>query len=182
MDRAAPAPVPAPEPSAAAPTAAPRRVLIVCAGNLCRSPMAHALVRHHAARRGAAGRIVVDSAGTHPFHPGGPAHPDTLAVLAHHGIDAAGLTCRGVVAEDFEQFERIVAVDRPVLRRLAAWPQRRARLELLLHYGASGLEDVPDPYLDGRFAELFALLDEACAGLVDALLEPAPEPPATPSS
>ncbi len=149
----------------------PTTLLIVCHGNLCRSPMAEALVRHHAARRGAGAQIGVTSAGTQPFHPGGPAHPDTLAVLERHGVDASGLTCRGVEAADFTQFDRILAVDRAVLRRLARHPPGRASLELLLPCGASGAEDVPDPYLDGRFAEVFALLDDACAGLVEAVLK-----------
>lgn len=152
-------------------------LLIVCHGNLCRSPMAEALVRHHAVRRGAGGALMVESAGTSPFLPGGPAHPDTLAVLREHGIDATGLACRGVTAGDFARFDRILAVDRAIERRLAqARPRDGAAVELLLRYGSSGLDDVPDPYVDGRFREVFDLLDDACRGLVEACLRGLPGP------
>src|SRR5262245_65687404 len=72
----------------------PTTLLIVCHGNLCRSPMAQALVRHWASNLGASERIVVDSAGTRPFQPGGPAHPQTLELLQRNGIDPRGLVCR----------------------------------------------------------------------------------------
>jgi protein-tyrosine phosphatase len=145
-------------------------LLIVCHGNLCRSPMAQALVRHWASNRDASDRIVADSAGIRPFQPGGPAHPQTIAMLEQNGVDARGLTCRGLAPDDFTRFDRVLAVDRFIARQLEQRRTVGAPVELLLRYGASGELDVPDPYLDGRFAEVFALLDDACRGLVDACL------------
>jgi len=152
------------------PMARTTSLLIVCHGNLCRSPMAQALVRHWATNLGASERIVVDSAGTRPFQPGGPAHPQTLALLEQNGVDARGLVCRGMAEDDFERFDKVLAVDRFVARQLEARRQGGAPVELLLPYGCSGEQDVPDPYLDGRFAEVFALLDDACKGLVERCL------------
>lgn len=166
---------PPPDERSAAASRAPRpatALLIVCHGNLCRSPMAEALVRHHARRVGAEAAISVDSAGIRPFHPGGPAHPETLRLLVMNGIDARGIECRGVVDDDFVRFDRLLAVDHAVARRLEERRAGPAPVELLLRYGTSGVAEVPDPWLDGRFAEVFALLDDACRGLVASLAAP----------
>ncbi len=141
--------------------------------------MAEALARHHAKVLGAADRIAVDSAGTQPFLPGGPAHPGTLAILRERGIDGSGLTGRGVVAADFDRFDRILAVDRMVLlqlQRLAKGATGSPRLELLLRPVAGEPVDVPDPFLDGGFAAVFRLLDRACRALVaEVVAEGGPE-------
>lgn len=150
---------------------APVRVLFVCLGNICRSPMAEAVFRHLARPPGAAAdgpgaEFVADSAGTRPYEVGGPAHLGTLAVLRRRGIDASGLVCRGVEAADFHRFDRILAVDRKnldLLQRIGSGP---ARVDLLLPYGTSGELDLRDPFLDGAFDEVFALVDDACRGLL----------------
>ena len=132
--------------------------------------MAQAVLRHLAAQAGLAGRIEADSAGTRAYEPGGPAHPGTLEVLLKNGIDAGGLSCRGVTADDFERFERILAVDQRTLARLAqmtpAGDARVARAELLLPYGTSGEQDLLDPFPDGDFARVFTQVEEACRGLL----------------
>ena len=152
------------------------RLLFVCLGNICRSPMAEAVLRHLARQAGLADRIEVDSAGTRPYDEGGPAHPGTLALLLENGIDAAGLRCRGVVDEDFRRFDRILAADRRILARLdrmapaaaagAVGPVGAARVELLLPYGTSGELDLLDPFPDGDFALVFARVLDACTGLL----------------
>src|SRR5262249_11098954 len=142
------------------------RVLMVCLANICRSPMAEAVLRHRAKLAGLDQDVEVDSAGNRPFHPGGPAHPGTLAELARRGIDGSGLVCRGGSADDFKDFARILAVDRQnlaLLGRLGAGP---ARVDLLLPYGTSAELDVPDPFLVGGFERVFELVDDACRGLL----------------
>jgi protein-tyrosine phosphatase len=158
--------------------AARARVLFVCLGNICRSPMAEAVLRHLATQAGLGDRIDVDSAGTRPYDPDGPAHPGTLGILLKKGIDATGLRCRGVVRDDFRQFDRILAADRRILARLdalasgtaggapAASPAGAARVELLLSYGTSGEQDLLDPFPDGDFALVFERVLDACGGLL----------------
>jgi protein-tyrosine phosphatase len=93
-------------------------------------------------------------------------------VLRDHGIDATGFACRAVAAADVDAFDRILAIDRHVLRRLERLPFGRARIDLLLPYGRSRLLDVPDPFLSGGFGPVFDLLDDACGGLIaDVLAE-----------
>jgi protein-tyrosine phosphatase len=154
------------------------RVLFVCLGNICRSPMAEAVLRHLARQAGLGDRIDVDSAGTRPYEPDGPAHPGTLAILLKQGIDATGLRCRGVVRDDFRRFDRILAADRRILARLEALaratsgepsaetPGGAARVELLLPYGTSGEQDLLDPFPAGDFALVFERVRDACGGLL----------------
>jgi low molecular weight protein-tyrosine phosphatase len=150
------------------------RLLFVCLGNICRSPMAEAVLRDMVWRAGLADRIEADSAGTRPYDEGGPAHPRTLALLLENGIDAAGLRCRGVVDEDFRRFDRILAADRRILARLERMApaagfgaaKGAARVELLLPYGTSGELDLLDPFPDGDFPLVFARVLDACTGLL----------------
>jgi len=152
------------------------RVLFVCLGNICRSPMAEAVLRHLARQAGLGERIEADSAGTRPYDEGGPAHPGTLGILLKKGIDAGGLTCRGVVDGDFARFDRILAADRRVLARLDRIdPGRgaaggRGRVELLLAYGTTGESDLLDPFPDGDFALVFDRVLDACHGLLADLM------------
>lgn len=142
------------------------RVLMVCYANLCRSPMAEAVLRHRARLGGLGDAVEVDSAGNRPYLIGGPAHQGTLEVLARQGIDATGLACRGVVPADFRDFDRILAVDRQNLGLLEKVGVGPARVDLLLPYGTSGELDVPDPFLVGGFGHVFDLVDDACRGLL----------------
>jgi protein-tyrosine phosphatase len=144
------------------------RVLFVCLGNICRSPMAEAVLRHLARQAGLGERIVADSAGTRPYDEGGPAHPGTLGILLKKGIDAGGLSCRGVVDEDFVRFDRILAADRRVLARLDRMNVAggKARVGLLLPFGTSGEQDLLDPFPDGDFALVFDRVLDACHGLL----------------
>jgi protein-tyrosine phosphatase len=152
------------------PPRAPTRLLFVCLGNYCRSPMAEALARHRARERGAAGAIEIGSAGTRPFRVGGAPHPSVPVVLGARGIDASGLAGRAVTPDDAGAWDRILAVDRHVLQQLESLPFGKARIDLLLPYGASGRLDVPDPFVGGGFEEVFDLLDDACCGLLDDVL------------
>jgi low molecular weight protein-tyrosine phosphatase len=166
----------------------PRRVLFVCTGNICRSPLAEAVFKDLLRRRGLEHRYEVDSAGTHGWHEGEPADPRTIRVGARHGLTVDS-TARGLRADDFDRFDVLVAMDRGHLREMRARCPKPLRGKLLLmpDYDPRGaVTDVPDPYYgpaDG-FEEVHQILDRCCQGLLDALesedLETTPRPASAP--
>lgn len=147
----------------------PIRVLFVCMGNICRSPMAEAVFRHQVAEAGLADRFVIDSAGTGGWHVGEPPHHGTLAVLARHGIDPGNQRARQITRADFDRFDYIVAMDEENLadlRRLRR--DGRAQISLLLeHTSETPYREVPDPYYTGGFDHVFDLVEAGCRGLLE---------------
>lgn len=150
-----------------------KRVLMVCLGNICRSPTAEgalrALIEHH----GLTGQLEVDSAGTAAWHAGKAPDPRTQQHAGRRGLDLSGLRARQVQIEDFYQFDYLLAMDASNLAELQAMAPAdgRARLQLLLDYGSHSQSDrreVPDPYYGGEqgFEEVLDLVQDACEGLL----------------
>jgi protein-tyrosine phosphatase len=149
----------------------PRRLLFVCSGNICRSPLAEAAFVLLAERAGRAADFEVDSAGTHGWHEGEPADPRARRVGQRHGAKVTSIA-RAVVDADFEEFDLILAMDRGHLRELRSRcpPPHREKIRLMRDYepapspdGSAGL-DVPDPYYDGEPAfENVYLIVERCS-------------------
>ena len=111
----------------AAPEAVPQtpgttRVLMVCMGNICRSPTAEGVLRAKLRQAGLHGRVRVDSAGTHGFHSSEPPDPRAIHHAAQRGYDLSALRARPVQGEDFGRFEYILAMDEDNL----AWLHRHA--------------------------------------------------------
>lgn len=123
------------------------RVLFVCLGNICRSPMAEGALRHATLAHGL--DWTIDSAGTGNWHAGDPPDPRAQAMAAAHGVDITGLRARAVCRHDFERFDLVLAMDHSNLanlRRLApARPGLILSLALDLVPGRAG-ESVADPY------------------------------------
>jgi len=159
---------PAQEPAARDAT----RVLMVCMGNICRSPIAEGVLRAKLQQTGLHTQVVVDSAGTHGYHSGEPPDPRAIGVAARHGIDLAGLRARAVVAEDFTRFHWLLAMDEANLdwlrSRLPAGAE--PRIGLLMEHARRhpDVREVPDPYYGAMagFEHVLALVDDACDGLV----------------
>jgi protein-tyrosine phosphatase len=142
------------------------RILFVCLGNICRSPLMEGLARAQCADAGHG----FDSAGIGAWHAGQPPDPRAIAVAARHGIDIAAQRARQVVAADFTRFDAILAADRSVLAQLHARAPAGASAELALLLEWAGLEpggDIDDPYTGGeaQFAAAFARIAAATAGL-----------------
>lgn len=119
----------------------PRRVLLVCMGNICRSPTAEGVLRQLAKRDGVA--IEFDSAGTENYHIGNPPDPRTIRHAESRGYDLSPLRARQVEASDFTRFDIIMAADEINLRALRPQCPAEHQHKLVLFLGTEAL---PDPY------------------------------------
>jgi protein-tyrosine phosphatase len=146
------------------------RVLMVCLGNICRSPTAEAVFRQHVTAAGLDGLIDVDSAGTSDWHQGEPPDPRSMRAAADRLYDLSLLRARQVQARDFEDFDYILAMDRQNLAHLEELcpVACQEKLGLFLGYGNTGWHEVPDPYNAGRegFELVLDLVESACASLL----------------
>lgn len=155
--------------------AASVRVLMVCMGNICRSPTAEAVLRHKLQQAGLQGRVMVDSAGTHGYHSGEAPDPRAIAAASRRGYDLKPLRARPVQPEDFHRFHWILAMDEDNL----AWLRSKApaghvaRVELLLDQARPPPAEtqVPDPYYGGPagFDHVLDLVEGACDGFVEGI-------------
>jgi protein-tyrosine phosphatase len=150
------------------------RVLFVCLGNICRSPMAEAVFADLVDQAGLAGEIEIDSAGTAGWHAGEPADRRTLAVLRRNGIPYAGRS-RQIRATDLQQFDYVVAMDDENLTDLLFLDRDRAldgRLHKLMAFAPAGSpKDVPDPYYNGQFDLVYDLVQAGGRGLLEHIRE-----------
>jgi protein-tyrosine phosphatase len=153
----------------------PYRVLFVCSGNICRSPMAEVVARSMLADAGLTDRVEVDSAGTGGWHVGEGADRRTVRALADHGYDGSGHRAREFEPDWFAERDLILVADRGHARELRAWaPDEPARdkIRLLRSFDpdavAAGTEEVDDPWYGGAadFERCLAEVEQACSGLV----------------
>jgi protein-tyrosine phosphatase len=148
-------------------------VLMVCTGNICRSPTAEGVLRAKLRQRGLERAVWVDSAGTHGFHTAEPPDPRAVRHAAARGYDIASLKARPVSTKDFVRFHWMLAMDESNL----AWLQRKSpspeapRIELLPLAGGLAEREVPDPYYgpDAGFEHVLDLIERACDGVLERL-------------
>jgi protein-tyrosine phosphatase len=155
---------------------APYRVLMVCMGNICRSPTAEGVLRRMLVAARLEEQVEVDSAGTFGGHAGAP--PD-LRAQEHaqaRGYDLSALRARQIAVRDFERFDLILTMDRDNqhrVQRLKPGDAARAEVRLLLEFGRDPQrpQEVPDPYYGGAddFERVLDLVEDACRGLIDEL-------------
>lgn len=140
------------------------KVLMVCLGNICRSPMAEGIVRELGGDK-----VEVDSAGTAGYHIGN--HPDKrmTATAFEHNIDISNLRARQFEVEDFDNFDIIFAMDSSNFNKIVALARNeddKQKVKMMLPEG-----NVPDPYYGGDegFEHVYELLLEACQNFVDSI-------------
>ncbi|MGI9389715.1 MAG: low molecular weight protein-tyrosine-phosphatase [Boseongicola sp.] len=138
------------------------RILFVCLGNICRSPTAEAVLR------GIAPELDIDSAGTSNWHIGDPPYGPAIKAAANRGYDMSSLRARQVMADDFYEFDLILAMDKANLSALKELrpESSSARLRLFLdnepHFGQT---EVPDPYYTRDFDGALDLIEQAAKNL-----------------
>lgn len=146
-------------------------ILFVCLGNICRSPTAQAVFENHLSASSLADQIKVDSAGTAAYHLGKAPDPRSRAAARQRGYDLDHLRARQVTAEDFHQFDYILAMDADNLQQLKAMAPEHSQASLALFLDFATTTDrreVPDPYFgagDG-FETVLDLCEQASQGLL----------------
>ena len=159
----------------------PFRVVFVCTGNICRSPMADVVFRWFADSAGMSDRVVSTSAGTGEWHVGERAAHRTLEALERKGYDGSRHRARQFTREDFERNDLIVALDRSHERILHEWARTEGdtdKLALLMSFETDAPTlDVPDPYYagPGMFDDVLTMIEGASRALFRQL-EPAIRP------
>ena len=146
-------------------------ILMVCLGNICRSPMAEGALRARLEEAGLAARVRVDSAATGRSHIDHPPDERAIACAARNGIDIAAQRARALVSEDYDSFDLILCADRTILHdaRMRKPRTSHAQVELLLEWSGVGKKDVPDPYYGNArdFEQAFKLVDAAALGVLE---------------
>ena len=153
----------------------PTRILFVCLGNICRSPLAEAVFRHKVRQRGVEDEFEIDSAGTSGYHNGAPPDLRSSETARRRGVELAGRS-RQLGAADLRRFDYVIAMDGENLREIRALEGAAgggARIHRLREWDPdpSGA-DVPDPYYGGSsgFDDVHDIVDRSCEALLDHLL------------
>ncbi len=149
------------------------KVLFVCMGNICRSPTAEGVFLKKLRDAGRESEFEVDSAGTHSYHVGSSPDGRAQAAARLREVELRGLRARRVSDQDFLHYDLILGMDHANLGDLEAVcpPENRHKLRLMLEFGGSERDEVPDPYYggDNGFEVVLDLLEDATDGLLEYL-------------
>jgi protein-tyrosine phosphatase len=147
------------------------KILMVCLGNICRSPLAEGILQHKANKAGL--NWTVESAGTNGYHDGEPPHYLSIKVALKNGINISKQQSRKFRAEDFENYDKIYAMAENVLddiKHIAKQKFNSSKVDLLMNelYPGGNIE-VPDPWSgpESDYHEVFELIDKACEKIIN---------------
>lgn len=146
------------------------RVLFVCHGNICRSPMAEFVMKDMVKKAGLEHEFLIESAATSTEELGNPVYPPARRKLAEHGIDCSGKTARQLRRRDYEKYDLLIGMDRANLRNMQriCLGDPAGKLRLLMEFTARPGE-VADPWYTGDFEATWRDVEEGCRGLLQAL-------------
>lgn len=149
-------------------------MLMVCLGNICRSPTARGVLEKMARDAGLGRRIEVDSAGIGDWHVGAPPDPRALEHAARRGYDLSHQRARQITRTDFERFDLILVMDTAnerAIRALCPLPARHKLRRLPDFCTRHRVREIPDPYTgnSASFERVLDLVEDACAGLLRAI-------------
>jgi len=149
------------------------KVLFVCLGNICRSPLAEGIMKDKVKKKKL--DVEVDSCGFEGFHRGDPADPRSVEIAGKHGIDLSGHVARQFRIEDFDRFDKIYVMDSTNYYDVAGEARNQedlSKVDYVLNETHPGTnKPVPDPYYGGKhgFENVYTLLDQACEKIANDL-------------
>ena len=144
------------------------KILFVCHGNICRSPMAEFVMKQYVKDAGLEKEFEIASAGTSREELGNPVYPPARRELAKHGLSCSGKTARQMTAADYDRYDYIPIMDRNnqrnIMRIIGSDPENKVRL--LMEYAGSS-RDVADPWYTGDFAATWDDVTKGCKALLE---------------
>ena len=143
------------------------RILFICHGNICRSPMAEFVMKDLVKKAGLEGQFYIESAATSTEEIGNPVYPPAKRKLAEHGIDCTGKTARQLKNSDYDQYDLLIGMDRANLRNMhrICGGDFAGKLRLLMDY-TDHPGDVADPWYTGDFETTWQDVLTGCQGLL----------------
>ena len=144
------------------------RILFVCHGNICRSPMGEFILKDLVEKAGLADRFHIESAATSTEEIGNPVYPPARRKLAQHGIDCAGKTARQLTAADYGRFDLLLGMDRANIRNMThiCGGDPQGKIHLLMEYAGHPGREVADPWYTGDFDAAWDDVLAGCQGLL----------------
>ena len=146
------------------------KILFICLGNICRSPMAEFLLKDMVKKRGIAGDFYIASAATSTYEIGNPVHRGTRAKLAQYGISVDGKTAVQLTKEDYAKYDYLIGMDtaniRDIMRIISSDPQHK--VYKLLQFAGSE-RNIADPWYTGNFDVTYDDIYEGCTALLEYL-------------
>jgi protein-tyrosine phosphatase len=146
------------------------KVLMVCLGNICRSPLAEGILKHKCKMHGL--NWQVESAGTGKWNTGSPPDPRSILIAKQHVIDISAQKARSFNSSDYENFDLIFAMDIPVRKMLMSWAldqEEENKIKLIMDEVHPGENiGVPDPYFNSSgFETVYSMLNQACDKIIE---------------
>ena len=147
------------------------RILFVCHGNICRSPMAQFILRDMAEKEGLSREISVDSAATTSEEIGNPVYPPAARVLKEHGISCAGHVARKMTRADYGRYDLLIGMDSENIRDMQriCGGDPEGKIRLLLEFAGRQDGEVADPWYTRDFSEAWRDIETGCRGLLEVL-------------
>ena len=148
------------------------KVLFICHGNICRSPMAEYIMKDLVAKAGLEWKYEIASAATSTEELGNPVYPPARRELAAHGLSCKGHSARQITRRDYDDWDYLIAMERYNIRNMRRFfpddPQGKISL-LMQHAGRD--EDIEDPWYSGNFSSVYRQVEEGCRALLKELEE-----------
>lgn len=144
------------------------KILFICHGNICRSPMAAYVMRNMAQQAGVGDNFVIDSAATSREELGNPVYPPAKRKLAEHGISCEGHAARQMQSSDYEQYDLLIGMDQANIRNMQriCKGDPDEKMHLLMDYAERSGREVADPWYTRDFETTWRDVEEGCRGLL----------------